>query len=351
MQTAAMGLAIGENARMKLASYKDGSRDGQLVVVSRDLTQAHYASHIANRLQQVLDDWNFLSPQLQDVFDALNAGRARHAFAFDPAQCMAPLPRAYQCVSATAWASHAGLLRRAAGKDADGGAGEPATGPELLQLAGDALLGAHDPMLCATEALGLDFGAGLAAITGDIPQACASDRALDGVRLFMLCNTLTLRGLAGAAGPAGVQSRSGIAFSPVAITPDELGEAWGRGRVQLPLQCSWNGRKVGLCDADADMGHHFGQLIALLARTRAVRAGSILAAAPLSNAGIEKRGQWSWPKGYNSIAEKRAMETVQDGQAATDYLRFGDTVRIEMKNAAGHSLFGAIEQEVTPLDN
>ena len=130
---------------------------------------------------------------------------------------------------------------------------------------------------------------------------------------------------------------------------DELGEAWGRGRVQLPLQTSWNGRKVGLCDAGADMGYHFGQLIALLARTRALRAGSILVAAPLSNAGTEKRGQWSWPKGFNSIAEKRAMEILQDGQAATDYLRFGDTVRIEMKNAAGHSLFGAIEQEVVPF--
>ena len=327
---------------MKLASYKDGSRDGQLVVVSRDLTQAHYASHIANRLQPVLDDWNFLSPQLQDVFDALNAGRARHAFAFDPAQCMAPLPRAYQCVSATAWASHGALLRRAAGME------EPQDrAPELIQLAGDALLGAQDPVVCAVEALGLDFCAGLAAITGDIPQECPSDRTLDGVRLLMLSNAWTLRSLAGGATGA-VQSHCATAFSPVAITPDELGEAWGRGRVQLPLQCSWNGRKVGSCDAGADMGHHFGQLIALLSRTRALRAGSILVAAPLSNAGVEKRGQWSWPKGFNSIAEKRAMELLQDGQAATEYLRFGDTVRLEMKNAAGHSLFGAIEQEMAP---
>ncbi len=332
---------------MKLASYKDGSRDGQLVVVSRDLTQAHYASHIANRLQQVLDDWNFLSSQLQDVFDALNAGRARHAFPFDPAQCMAPLPRAYQCVSATAWASHGTLLRRAAGME------EPQDRvPELTQLAGDALLGAQDPLVCAAEALGLDFSAGLALITGDIPQECPSDRALDGVRLLMLSNALTLRGLApapGEPGAAAVQSRCATAFSPVAITPDELGEAWGRGRVQLPLQTSWNGRKVGSCDAGADMGHHFGQLIALLAKTRALRAGSILVAAPLSNAGVEKRGQWSWPKGFNSIAEKRAMELLQDGQVATEYLRFGDTVRIEMKNAAGHSLFGAIDQEVVDL--
>lgn len=321
---------------MKLATYKDGSRDGQLVVVSRDLTQAHYASHIANRLQQVLDDWNFLSPQLQDIFDALNAGRARHAFAFEPAQCMAPLPRAYQCVVASAYPSHAALLGSAA--DA-----------AFVQRAGDALLGAHDALPCASEALGLDFAAGVALISGDIPQGCAADRALDGVRLLMLCNALTLRNLSGTDGVGGPQGHVATAFSPVAITPDELGDSWSRGKLQLQMQCSWNGRRVGMADAGADMGQHFGELLAALARTRALRAGSILAAAPLSNAGVEKRGQWSWPKGYNSIAEKRAMELRQDGQAATEYMRFGDTVRIDMKDAAGHSLFGAIEQEMTDL--
>jgi fumarylacetoacetate (FAA) hydrolase len=225
----------------------------------------------------------------------------------------------------------------------------------MVQLAGDALLGAHDPLVCEGEALGPDFGAGIAAVTGDIPQGCAPERALDGVRLLMLCNTFTLRGLApvaeaqGAAGTAAVQSRCATAFSPVALTPDELGEAWGRGRVQLPLLTSWNGRKVGMGDAGAEMGHSFGQLVALLAKTRALRAGSILAAAPVIHAGTEKRGQWSWPQGFHSIAEKRAMEVLQDGLATSACLRFGDTVRIEMKNAAGHSLFGAIENEVVPL--
>ena len=334
---------------MKLASYKDGSRDGQLVVVSRDLTQAHYASHIANRLQQVLDDWNFLSPQLQDVYDALNGGRARHAFAFDPSQCLAPLPRAYQCLSAQAYASHTQVLRRAAGLELQD---ERAAGPCLEQRAGDALLGAHQALQCGAEALGLDFGAGLAAITGDLPQDCSPERALDGVRLLMLCNTLTLRnvlppaGAPGTGGAAQVQSQCGMAFSPVAISPEELGPAWSKGRVELQLQSHWNGRKVGLCDAAIDMDYSFGQLLALVAKTRALRAGSIVAAAPVSNAGVEKRGQWSWPKGYNSIAEKRAMEILQDGAAATAYLRFGDTVRIDMKDAAGHSVFGALEQEV-----
>jgi fumarylacetoacetate (FAA) hydrolase len=301
----------------------------------------------------VLDDWNFLSPQLQDIFDALNAGRARHAFAFDPALCMAPLPRAYQQVQAHAYNSHTALLRQAAGLEPSN---EPSDGPAMFQGAGDALLGAQDGIRCASEALGLDFGAGIAVITGDIPQDCAAERALDGVRLLMLCNTYTLRALAPLgvgmgvmAGVAQVQSWPASAFSPVAITPDELGEDWSRGRVKLPLHCSWNGRKVGVCEAGVDMDYAFGQLLALAAKTRALRAGSIVMASPVSNAGVEKKGQWSWPKGFNSIAEKRAMETVQDGKPSADYLRYADTVRIEMHNADGHSLFGAIAQEVLPL--
>jgi len=324
---------------MKLASYRDGSRDGQLVVVSRDLSQAHYASHIAQRLQQVLDDWNFLSPQLQDLSDALNAGRARHAFPFDPAQCMAPLPRAFQVVQAEAYPSLGALQRKAAGDESD-------STLVVHQAAGDALLGAQDPVQCGNVAFGVDFGASLAAITGDIPQDCAADRALDGVRLLALANVISLRNLAAADGAHTVQSQCGVAFSPVAVTPDELGEAWGRGRVNLPLLCSWNGRKVGMGDAGAEMGTHFGQLLAYLTKTRPVRAGSLVVAGPVSNAGQEKKGQWSWPAGYHSIAEKRAMETVQDGLAATAYMALGDVVRIEMKNAAGHSVFGAIEQEV-----
>lgn len=335
---------------MKLASYKDGSRDGQLVVVSRDLSQAHYASHTVQRLQQVLDDWNFVSPQLQDIYDALNAGRARHAFAFDPTQCMAPLPRAYQLATAEAWTSHGALRGTARGAAPAHGA----VGLHMAQRAGDALLGAHDAVHCGSEALGLDFAAGLAVVTADIAQNSSAERALDGVRLVMLCNTLTLRALLPDGGPGGdaasgavaLQSQCATAFSPVAITPDELGEAWHHGRVHLPLQCSWNGRKVGLGDADADMAYPFGHLLALLAKTRALRAGSIVAAAPVSHAGTEKRGQWSWPQGYHSIAEKRAMETLQDGQPSTDYLRYGDTVRVEMKDAQGRSVFGAIDHEM-----
>lgn len=325
---------------MKLATYKDGSRDGQLVVVSRDLTLAHYASHIASRLQLVLDDWNYLSPQLQDLYDALNAGRARHAFPFDPAQCMAPLPRAYQRVEGVAYPNLAYLAPDNTHAD-----------PLLSQCASDELSGPCDAMVCASEELGIDFEAGLAVVTSDVPMGCPADRALDGIRLLMLSNGVRLRNLVPAELGKGfgfVHSKPAAAFSPVAITPDELGDAWTKGRVHLPLQSTWNGRKVGLCDAGSDMAFHFGQLIAHLCKTRHVRAGSIVGTGPVSNKGVDKKARTDWPKGFNCIAEKRAMETLQDGQPSTEFMKYGDTIRIEMKGPDGQSLFGAIEQEVVP---
>jgi len=337
---------------MKLATYKDGSRDGQLVVVSRDLSQAHYASNIANRLQQVLDDWNYLSPQLQDLYDNLNNGRARHAFAFDPQQCMAPLPRAYQWVDGSAYLNHVELVRQARGAEVPESF---YTDPLMYQGGSDDLLGPCDPVVCASVEFGIDFEAEVAVVTGDIPMGCPADRALDGIRLIMLANDVSLRKLIPAELAKGfgfVQSKPATAFSPVAVTPDELGDAWIKGRVHLPLQSTWNGRKVGLCDAGPDMTFHFGQLIAHLCKTRNVRAGSIIGSGTVSNKGVTKgsgaKARAEWPKGYSCIAEKRAMETIQDGQPSTEFMQYGDTIRIEMKSPDGHSIFGAIEQEVVP---
>ncbi len=339
-----------DNSPMKLATYKDGSRDGQLVVVSRDLSQEHYASHIANRLQQVLDDWNFLSPQLQDLYTALNNGRARHAFPFDPAQCMAPLPRAYQFVDSMAYPCQTELARKARGADATDAA--PPV-PAMAQACSDGLLGPRDAIVCASEDFGVDFGAGLAVVTGDIPMGCPADRALDGIRLVMLAHTFSLRHLMEDDQKddlGGVQSRLGAACSPVAVTPDELGDAWSRGRVQLPLLTTWNGRKVGMCEAGADMAFHFGKLIAFAAKTRALRAGAIIGTGAVANQGVTKgegaKARTDWPKGYHSIAQKRAMETLQDGKPSTGFLKYGDTLRSEMKDANGHTLFGALEQEL-----
>ena len=325
---------------MKLATYKDGSRDGQLLVVSRDLTSAHYATGIAERLQQVLDDWNFLSPQLQDLSDTLNQGKARHAFPFDARRCMAPLPRAYQRVDGSAYLNHVELVRRAQETEM------PAsflTDPLMYQGGSDDFLGPCDAVVCASEAFGIDFEAELAVITGDVPMGASPGQALDGIRLLMLANDISLRNLIPselAKGFGFVQSKPATAFSPVAVTLDELGPAWAQGRVHLTLQSTWNGRRVGLCETGPEMSFHFGELIAHMCKTRNVRAGSVIGSGTVSNQDPSH--------GYSCIAEKRVIETIQDGQPATEFMKYGDTIRIDMKGRDGLSVCGAIEQEIVP---
>ncbi|MCZ4316434.1 fumarylacetoacetate hydrolase family protein [Comamonadaceae bacterium G21597-S1] len=331
---------------MKLATYKDGSRDGQLVVVSRDLGTAHYATGIADRLQQVLDDWNFLSPQLQDLYDALNQGKGRHAFAFDPRQCMAPLPRAYQWADGSAYLNHVELVRAA--RDAK----VPESfyqDPLMYQGGSDDFIGPCDDVVCPSEDFGIDFEAEIVVVTDDVPMGATPERALDGIRLVMLANDVSLRNLVPAELAKGfgfLQSKPATAFSPVAVTLDELGDAWDKGRLDLVLQSTWNGRKVGMCEAGPEMTFHFGQLVAHLCKTRNVRAGSIIGSGTVSNKGVEKNGRMDWPKGYSCIAEKRAIETIQDGKPSTAFMQYGDTIRIEMKGRDGQSLFGAIDQRI-----
>ena len=327
---------------MKLASYKDGSRDGQLVVVSRDLGTAHYATGIATRLQAVLDDWNFLSPQLEDLYQSLNQtshqGRPRHAFAFDPRLCMAPLPRAYQWADGSAFINHVELVRKARGAEV------PAsfyTDPLMYQGGSDDFLGPRDDIRVPSEKMGIDFEAEVAVITGDIAMGTPPDEALEGIRLLMLANDVSLRHLIPAELAKGFgffQSKPATAFSPVAVTPDELGRAWQGGRLHLNLESVWNGKRVGLCDAGPEMTFHFGQLIAHLCKTRNARAGSIIGSGTVSNT--------DWTRGYSCIAEKRAIETIESGAPKTEFMQFGDTIRIEMKGLDGTSVFGAIEQGV-----
>jgi fumarylacetoacetate (FAA) hydrolase len=326
---------------MKLATYKDGSRDGQLVVVSRDLSTAHYASGIATRLQQVLDDWNFLSPQLEDLYQTLNHGKARHAFPFEPAQCAAPLPRAYQWADGSAFINHVELVRKARGAEVPESF---YTDPLMYQGGSDDFLGPTDDIVCASEEFGIDFEAEVAVVTGDVAMGSAPDEALEGIRLLMLANDVSLRNLIPAELAKGFgffQSKPATAFSPVAVTPDELGSAWKGGRVHLNLESAWNGKRVGLCDAGDEMTFHFGQLIAHICRTRNVRAGSIVGSGTVSNK--------DWSRGYSCIAEKRAIETLESGAPKTEFMRYGDRIRIEMKGADGMSLFGAIDQRVVPM--
>jgi len=323
---------------LKLATYKDGSRDGQLVVVARDLGTAHYATGIADRLQQVLDDWGFLSPQLQDLYDGVNSGKARHIFPFDPAQCMAPLPRAYQWADGSAYLNHVELVRAARDSEV------PAsfyTDPLMYQGGSDDFLGPCDDVVVPKEEYGIDFEAEVAVITGDVAMQSTPEQALDGIRLVMIANDVSLRNLIPAELAKGFgffQSKPATAFSPVAVTPDELGNAWRGGRVHLNLESTWNGKRVGLCDAGLEMTFHFGQLIAHICKTRNVRAGSIVGSGTVSNK--------DWSRGYSCIAEKRAIETIEGGSPKTEFMHDGDTIRIEMKGADGQSVFGAIEQQV-----
>jgi fumarylacetoacetate (FAA) hydrolase len=334
---------------MKLATYKDGSRDGQLVVVSRDLSTAHYATGIASKMQQALDDWGFIAPQLQDLYETLNSGKARHAFAFDPAMCMAPLPRAYQWADGSAYINHVELVRAARNAEVPE---TYYTDPLMYQGGSDDFIGPTDDVVVPSEDYGIDFEAEIAVITGDVPMQATPDAALEGIRLVMLVNDVSLRNLIPpelAKGFGFFQSKPATAFSPVAVTLDELGDAWDSGRVNLTLQSTWNGRRVGMCDAGPDMTFHFGQLIAHICKTRNVRAGSIVGSGTVSNRGTEVNGKKDWPKGYSCIAEKRAIETILDGQPSTAYMKFGDTIRIEMKGKDGQSIFGAIDQKIAPL--
>jgi len=326
---------------MKLATYKDGSRDGQLVVVSRDLSTATFATGIATRLQQALDDWNFIAPQLQDVSVALNHHKARHAFPFDPRQCMAPLPRAFQWADGSAYLNHVELVRKARGAEMP----ESFHGDPLMYQGGsDDFLGPCDPVPFGDAAWGIDFEAEVCVVTGDVAMRASPEQALEGVRLVLLANDWSLRHLIPpelAKGFGFLQSKPSTAFSPVAVTPDELGDAWQGGRLHLPLTCTWNGRKVGHVDAGPEMSFHFGQLIAHLAKTRNVRAGTLVGSGTVSNA--------DRTRGYACIAEKRALEMIEDGEAKTGFMQFGDVIRIEMKRD-DHSVFGAIEQQVVECD-
>jgi fumarylacetoacetate (FAA) hydrolase len=323
---------------MKLATLKDGSRDGQLVVVSRDLASAHFATGIATTLQRVLDDWNFVSPQLEDLSATLNGGKARHAFAFDPRACMAPLPRACQWVDGSAYLNHVELVRKARGADM------PASffdDPLMYQGGSDDFLGPCDDAPFASTDWGIDFESEIAVVTGDVAHGCSADSALESVRLLMLVNDWSLRHLIPAELAKGfgfLQSKPATAFGPVAVTPDELGPAWQGGRVHLALESRWNGQRVGLCEAGPEMTFHFGQLIAHVAKTRRLRAGSLVGSGTVSNQ--------DWSHGISCIAERRAIETIETGQPQTAYMQFGDTIRIEVLGHDGQSVFGAIDQRV-----
>ncbi len=333
---------------MKLATLKNGTRDGKLVVVSRDLTRYTDASFLVPTLQAALDDWRRISPHLSAMAESLETG-AVPSERFHEHHAHSPLPRAYQWADGSAYVNHVELVRKARG------AAMPEsfwTDPLMYQGGSDSFLGPRDPIPLADEAHGADMEAEVAVIVDDVPMGASVEQARDAIRLVMLVNDVSLRGLIPgelAKGFGFFQSKPSSAFSPVAVTPDELGDAWDGGKVTLPLNVDLNGKAFGRANAGVDMTFDFPQLIAHAARTRPLVAGTIIGSGTVSNKldGGPGKPVDEGGVGYSCIAELRTIETIETGAPKTPFLRFGDTVRIEMKDQTGHhSIFGAIEQTV-----
>ena len=323
---------------MKLATLKDGTRDGTLLVVSRDLKHALKADPIAPTLQAALDDWDYCAPQLEQLTNELNDHPPARAFELDPAQLMAPLPRAHQFADASSFLIHAELIRKSRKQEL------PAwwkNEPMMYQGCSDPFLGPRDDIVAASEDLGIDLEAEIAVVTGDVPMGTERDKAAAHIRLFVLLNDVSLRNLVGRELEKGFgffQSKPPSALSPVAVTPDELGAARDGKRVHLPLRIEVNGERLGEPNAGKDMQFHFARLIEHAAATRPLPAGTLIGSGTVSNRDRKT--------GAGCLFERRAEEILKGGEAATPFLKYGDTVKLEMRDADGGPLFGAIEQKV-----
>lgn len=333
---------------MKLATLKNGTRDGQLVVVSKDLSKAVATPEIATTMQVALDNWSDVEAQLQSVYEKLNAGDVEGAIVFDQTQCESPLPRAYQWADGSAYVNHVELVRKARNAEM------PETfwtDPLMYQGGSDDFIGPRDDVLLPSDEWGIDFEGEVAVITDDVPMSVDPKTAGKHIRLLMLVNDVSLRGLIPgelAKGFGFFQSKPASAFSPVAVTPDELGDSWKDNKVHLPLLSVYNGKEFGKPQAGEDMTFDFGQLVAHAAKSRNLGAGAVIGSGTVSNkqgtehgTSIEEGGV-----GYSCIAEVRMIETIRDGKPSTSFMRFGDTIKIDMKDEAGQSIFGTIEQTV-----
>lgn len=323
---------------MKLATLKNGRRDGQLVVVSSDLKFCVPVE--IPTLQEALDNWSKISPQLAKMFQQLQQGQAKNAVPFKAENCLSPLPRAYQWADGSAYVNHVELVRKARGVDM------PAsfwTDPLMYQGGSDSFLAPLEDIVLAQEEWGIDFEAEVAVITDDVPMGISAVEAVDHIKLIMLVNDVSLRNLIPAELAKGFgffQSKPSSSFSPVAVTPDELGSNWDGRRLHLPLYSYVNDQLFGKPNAGIDMTFDFCQLIAHAAKTRPLAAGTIIGSGTVSNKNPEA--------GSSCIAERRVLETLKEGKPITSFLRFGDRIRIEMLDLKGYSIFGAINQHVRP---
>ncbi|RUO81195.1 2-keto-4-pentenoate hydratase [Idiomarina tyrosinivorans] len=337
---------------MKLATYRNGTRDGQLMVVSRDLRKAVAVPAIASCMQEVLDDWDGCAPQLEKVYNQLNDGAVNDAVAFDETLCESPLPRAYQWADGSAYVNHVELVRKARGAEMPPSFWED---PLMYQGGSDDFLGPRDDIEMGSTDWGIDFEGEIAVITDDVPMGIDAKSAGQHIRLLMLVNDVSLRGLIPGELGKGFgffQSKPSSAFSPVAVTPDELGAAWQDNKVHLPLLSEYNNKAFGKPNAGEDMTFDFGQLVAHAAKTRHLGAGAIIGSGTVSNKQGTEHGTSiaEGGVGYSCIAEVRMIETIRDGKPTTQFMQFGDRIRIEMKDADGQSIFGAIDQSVVKYD-
>lgn len=323
---------------MKLATLKTDHRDGELIIVNKALTQATKAHDIAPTLQHALDNWLFTANALQQRYHALNAGEISDVFPFDSTRCHSPLPRAYQWADGSAYVNHVELVRKARG------ATMPEnfwTDPLMYQGGSDNFIGPNDPIEALDEQHGIDFEAEIAVITDNVPMAVSQENAAGHIQLLMLVNDVSLRNLIPnemAKGFGFFNSKPASSFSPVAVTPDECDDAWMDNKVHLPLTCHLNQTLFGEPNAGVDMTFDFAQLIAHAAATRFLSAGTIIGSGTVSN--LDRS------KGSCCLAEKRMLEILEHGAATTSFMRFGDTIKIEMFDSTGHSIFGAIENTV-----
>jgi fumarylacetoacetate (FAA) hydrolase len=323
---------------MKLGTLKEGGRDGTLIVVSRDLSRAVKASDVAPSLQRVLEDWSGLSPRLEALSERLNAGDAPDAFALDTAKLAAPLPRAYQWADGSAYVVHVELVRKARGVEMP-----PSfwTDPLMYQGGSDSFIGPTDDIEAADEAWGIDFEGEIGVYVDDVPMGTAPEAARKHIRLVTILNDVSLRNLIPAELNKGFgffHGKPATAFAPVAVTPDELGDAWNGAKLNLPLISTYNGKEFGHPNAATDLIFDFGQLIAHAAKTRHLEAGTVVGSGTVANKDAEV--------GCSCIAERRTRETIDAGKPSTPFMRFGDRIRIEMLDKAGRSIFGAIDQKV-----
>lgn len=325
---------------MKLATLNNGKRDGALVVVSRDLNRAVRVPQLAATLQAALDEWAELAPKLTAVYQQLNDGACADAFPFDETACLSPLPRAYQWADGSAYVNHVELVRKARGAEMPESFWHD---PLIYQGGSDSFLPPRGTIPMGSEEWGIDFESEIAVITDDVPMGSSPQAAAGHIKLLMLVNDVSLRNLIPgelAKGFGFFQSKPSSSFSPLAITPDELGDDWRDGKVHLPLETHLNGALFGAPDAGVDMTFNFYELIAHAAKTRPLGAGCIIGSGTVSN--------YDRSRGSSCLAELRMLEIIESGQATTPFLRFGDTVSIAMQDRNGMSLFGTILQRVTP---